>query len=322
MVAKRLERRALVALVALLWACGALAANMDDYWVTNDAHDPAAPTVTIEDILAFRDRAGRAAEAERTASLRASRECMQAAPGAPVTPVAGAATGSRAPASPGSGRTRAELEAMPFEELAMLFSQTQDPEVAAVVRQRATEMSRGGSTTMATVASPTQQPVSPPVAVGTSPEQRQLRLLGQQQAVAASPGSQDCLARAGTERSPEDPLRAFWGEPFSAAIAAISKQGARTAMVDLADLTYPPGAAVGIIDRGRRFNVVPRADPLSAQARSLAEAWDRSRHHQGAPWPAPDVQVQAASPAEATRRKPSLLDRAKAMQELLKKSSP
>ncbi len=271
-----------------------------------DFFDPLAPTVTVEDILEHRSRAGAVAEAQRDASLRASRSCMAQAPAAPAAPAAVADAASAVPA------VREDLKNKSVMELAQLYKERPDPDVAAALQWKATQgaaPARPGAVS----------PGSPAAGARPSLDQRLLQLM-ERQGRSAQPAVQECLAAA--ERQSEnrqgEPNTEFYLPGFDTAIAAIRDGRARSVALDLyayqfllpekdgkpVDFKSPPTGRLA------RYNVVAQAGPHGHAAVPLDKAYVASRKPDREHWPEPPAsQPTPPAPPEQAKPKPTLLQK-------------
>jgi hypothetical protein len=257
-----------------------------------DHFDRLAPTVTAEDVLAYRSRLGKESEARRNASLKASRACMQGAsvPGPPET----AAVPPLPPA-------RADLRSKSLMELARLYQERPDADVASAIQWKA--LNESGAIRSAPL---------PSGAAGAQSADLQMLGMLQQQGRAMQPKVQECLKAAEQHgNADEQVLDEYYAEGFDRAIDLLRRGRAAAVTVDffsnLFSVPEKDGQTVPLkqpaTGRLLRYNVVLGGGPYGRMAVPLKQASATSRKPDLEHW---NDLPEYEPPAEPDRRKPSL----------------
>jgi hypothetical protein len=268
--------------------------------VSPGVFDPAAPTVTVEDIEQYVNTRGRkaqarATEARRDEGLRLTRECAAKRGKPAVVP---------APGQDATQTIRPDLRNKSLLELAEMYRLQPDDEVAAALRAKAAESSPGAGV-------PARSPPSIPPPPGNTAIARQMQEALDLQLAGADPAVQACMEEANRRTQDVAPkLNLYDSEVFEQAAKLLRQGRAKSVLVDALGREGNFGPA----HRAQRFNVVLRGAEFADRAVSLDDAIFASFRADGQAWQDPPPVA-----AETPRRKPSGTDLLKGVREALDK---
>jgi len=254
-----------------------------DTWVTANAFDPQALTVTLESID-LREKQIAEREDRRSGETRAMAE--QCASVRHTAPPALAAIPT--PALPSGPDVRPDLQGKSLDELTRLYAETRDPAIQAAVARIVTAQAMRGLPSAIPVA-----PVAVPSA-GNGPMGRAMDEAMRRQLNGMDPSIGRCLEAAETKDREEVGLDYFLrGVDTRAALDLLRKGRATAVLVDVAGFFSKLDKngeveATSPVGRYLRFNLVRQSHSAARQATPLDEATEeRAKNPRGGMWPDP-----------------------------------